>query len=137
MKNILLPVCFLLLLSACGGGDDMDAAESPSGAENPGGEEAPDNLAAYESLKNEWPLTVKEGYAGCDGLALYFLHKGKKYALNRVAAARTGQYHPLRPIWADPEPVWGQDPYTGRRTNLVSGTKKSITPLLKLAEEKC
>ena len=111
---------------------------------------SPDNatsdneLEIYKELGDKWPLTVKKGTVGCQDhgcrhcQAAFFLHNGKKYALNGVAGARKSTYHSIDPIWADDGRArWVDDPETGERVNVYEGLKKNIGPLIDLALKKC
>ena len=91
---------------------------------------------------DKWPLSIKEGRAGCAGPRApfheyYFQSGNKKYALNGWATGKVkqGKYLPLHPIWLPRDPLWVT--IEGKRVDVFENIKKDLGPLFDLAESRC
>lgn len=102
-----------------------DAEEKPMAEDyqqEPEQQEPQGILVSREEFGDEWPFTVESGRVDCrQGGAAVFIVDNWVYQLNGVAAQKG---------YADLAPIWRDNPD-------IPGTKISVGPMIRLAQQQC
>jgi hypothetical protein len=119
-RRVGIAVFLLLTLAGC----------TDNGGEQSSGLGEDEDHISQADLRNDWPLTVREGVLRCEGAgAVTFTSAGTTYAVNGLASG-LGQYPDIDPIWAD-------DPSAGTLIGYEVAPKKNIGPLIDRGLELC